>query len=618
MIVYTKQGKRFTVPDLFARGQGIQVFQFVGNETFTDPYDSSVWYWVGIKNDIDEVLGVTQNGETLFPTTSEADCIALNKSFYWDDANGYLFVHWIDAAGDWSVSRETSSYSEIIAGYASGYSKENNNVFDGVYYKPILSGLGGLSKEVDPTKLGLIAFDDSSITIVDQPGDFEEFPAAEAVGVPIWVYYADESATELTNDLRVFTGFSKGYTHDRANITFPVIEVRLFQNKPVCPNALTIDEFPNIGDREGKLKPWASGKIRRGILEPLNLDTLDSDFSGSVTFLAADPAHGKLSQISKLYDKEDNEITIVSSDLTNCTITATKPAGVAVSDLKDWTWEGQGYDIQNYFGYSRSYNNGLDIIQHGFAALTGTPYLNSTFEITRWEDQRLLNPQSCGVSIQSDKGFIEELVEPIVTSLQGVVEILGDGRVSFSSRDTSAKLTITIKVGNQPELPGIEIDSNETVSELVIEYAPNFRTKEALSYIYSETQEQTIRDYGINRRDPLSPVKTVLTEPADVAALGDEIMDTSADPVRLISATDQDIKEVRVFDIIAIDTGNFGNERLEYGEVLKIFPDYFSHTQSYEIRIVPDYVPIEEIPAQGFLFGDRLYNDPIYGVTTNE
>ncbi len=591
------------MPDLAAYQGGVYVFPFYGDETYTDPYDSSVWTWEGVTNDVEEVLGVSQEGNPFISTTSIADCIALDGTFYWDDANGHLYVHWIDSVGDWSVAKQENRFAKIINGFSSGYNKETCNVFDGQYYQPIITGLSGLSTKVDPTKLGLISFDNSSITLTDQENVYANVNKEDVVGVPIWIYYSDKNTLE--NDDRIFTGFLNGIKHDRDSVTFNIIQSRLFENKPVCKNSISLDDFPDAGDQEGKLKPTAWGDVRKGKLVPVNPDTLTTAASGSAVLLLADPALGSLRAISKIYDNEDNEVTIDSFDLTACTATITKAADISVSNLKKYKWGGEGYDIPG------TYNNGLDIIKHAFFEIARIPFLDSTYDQGQWNEQTTKNSQAVGISIQSDKGFIEELVEPIMTSTQGVLQTLGDGRISYFSRDVNVDLSEEIDISMQAADPTIEESTKELVSEIVVEYSRDFVAKDSLQYIFRDNT--VVGKYGVDKREPLSPVKTILVNESDAQAVAEEIAETSTDPQRLIGVTKTEInKDIKVFDVVSVDTGEFGNESIEYGEILSINPDYLGKAQTYSIRALLDYVPLETI--EGFTHSNGFSNYTSFGI----
>ena len=613
MIVLTKEGNRTDLPLLFAEDEGVWCFNFYGDETFLDTYDSSVWTWEDTDLSLEEVLGVTQDdGRQLAIATSLSDCKALQGSFYWDESNGVLYVHWFGSVGDWSIDRDESSYSQIIAGYANKYSDTTQNVWDGVYYEPILTEISGLNKSVDPTKFGLISFNESSYSLTNEDGQFDNLDSTQVVGVPTWFHFVPNDSEVITNDMRVFTGFKNGNTNDFSKLTTNIIETRLFEDKPTCPNSITLTDYPNAGDMEGKTIPVAFGDIRRGVLIPINLDSLTEANPGTAQFLVADPSLYAVLSISKLYDKDENELTITGTNLTNCTVEYTKPAGVAPNDLKDYKWEGTGYDI------SGTYNNGLDIIRACFLKLANIPYIASTYNIPEYGQGITDNPEDTGISIATDRGFIESVVEPITTNLQGIVDIQGDGRITWRSRDITRPVIAEVLINDLFGDPKITENTSETVSELTLNYAPDFTDrKKDLTFTYSDSKSDVISNYGINRKTPLSPVQTTLYDVADVEALAVEIMSTSSKPAREITFTTVEfIDDVKLFDIIGVDTGRYGSENMEYGEVLEIAPDYFNVRQRFKIRTIEDPVFMPK-PSSGSILKDFILADDIIGAPVN-
>ena len=357
---------------------GVYCFQFHGDLTYIDPYDSSVWNWEDTDNSIEEVLAVTQDdGKQLVFTINLSDCISLQGSFFWDDTDGVLYVHWYRSAGDFSVSKQAASYSQIVAGYSSDYSDTNRNVFDGVFYDSILTGISGLGKSVDPTKLGLVSYTGGSFTLANEDGQFDDIEANQYIGAPVWFYYAPDDATELTRAMRIFTGFISSYNNDRSDITFNIIETRLYENKPICKNTISIDNYPDVDKNDGKFIPVAFGDIRRGILLPTNQGAVSEIDPFTITFLVADPENYSVLSIDAVYDQNNVEFTIDSFDLAACTVTISSAdktgtqAEFAEQDFSKWAWEGKGYDIDG------TYNNGLDMIKAGYLKFANIPFLTS-------------------------------------------------------------------------------------------------------------------------------------------------------------------------------------------------------------------------------------------------
>lgn len=616
MIIFTKQGNRIQLPYLTAFDGGVWCFAFSGEGSYTDPADGTIWTW-DTKN-VDEVIGVNQSGQKLFVTESISDCEALEGSFYWDDANMNLYVHWFDSVGDWGVDRDTTVYAEIVAGYANGYSQVTKNVFDGVYYEPIILNISGMSQSVDLLQLGLISFEDSSITLTNENGRFDYQQLSEIIGVPLWVYLLEDDDITLSEDKRIFTGSLNGSENNRETIKYNIIESRLFDNKPICKNTINLDDFPNAGDQEGELMPVAFGDVRRGIVVPLNLDALTDAGGETAQLLLADPNVTSLiaeggGYTVELYDEKDNDISaqITSFDETTCILEFTTVAGVSPGDYKDYKWSGRGYDIDG------DYNNGLDIMRASFLYFANIPYLQSTFNQIEWGTAQNDNPQPVGISIQSDKGFVEELIEPITTSLQGIVEIQGNGKITYNDRDLTEIPVAVVFQRTQLEEPTIGVTRENTVSELVVEYAPDFTSDEALQYVHTDDHDRVVSNYGIDTREPISPLQTILTVIDDVIALAEKVMDIYSYPEDIREVETTAFLNIRLFDIIGVDTGKFNEHVYEYIEITSIDPDYNNFNQKIIGRIIPGYIAPTLIygTPYGTYPSISVYGFDVYGTT---
>ncbi len=599
MIILTKTGGKNFIPFLTAFDGAVFCYQFSGENRFIDPHDGSTWNWF-TDNTISEIIGVAdETGLPLITAVTIADCKTLDGTFHWDNTTGTLYAHWNNSVGDHSVNRSIAIYSKLKTGYASGHHVLTQNVFDGVYYKPLIIDLAGFSKKVDPLEFGLVAFSDSSVTMTNESGEFDQILESDAANIPIIFYYVPDTAVVLTDAMKIFSGFINGTQNNREKIIFKIIETRLYENKPICQNYITVATYPNCADQEGNLIPVAFGDIRRGIMVPINLGSVTDPPADptTITFLVADPNYYAVLSIDKVYDENDNEFTIDSVDLTACTVTVSSDdSSLAVSefvkmDFTQWTWKGTGFDILG------TYNNGLDIIRACFLTCADIPYIATTFDLVQWALETTAHPQGIGISVQSDSGFIEEIIQPVTVSLYGYVDILGDGRISFRSRDIANPVGDTIEKVDQTNEPAINIDPQKCVSELYITYAPNFINKDKpLSYVYDVLKNQIITLYGINRRDPISPVETVLYDKADVITYGALLMETIGSPEKQISVEALRMIDLPLLSIIGINIGKDGVTEYAYGEIIEFAPKYLKGIENVTIRTIDSPV-IEVLPS---------------------
>jgi hypothetical protein len=375
-----------------------------------------------------------------------------------------------------------------------------------------------------------------------------------------------EGERDVANGTRIFTGYTGGAARDDESLSVQLQEARTFYNRLICPNVFTAADYPSIKSRwEGKSIPVAYGDIRRGIAIPIDTDGFSKSAGGTVTFKLADDSIHDIRAVTALYDENGNSLTFGTVDLTACTVQYSVPADADV-DLNKFTWEGEGYNLT-----TGTYNNGLDIIRDVFAEQGELQYTVDTFDTTQWSAQTTANPQPVGISIQSDKGLIEELVEPITVSLQGIVDVLGDGRITFRPRDPDALISHTIYQYQIIEGPTFDLKTDEVVSSVVVTYSPNFvDSDDTLQAIYDDKRTQVAARYAIDNPNPVSPVPTVLTEEADALAVGEEVASTSSDPQELVPITvPLETEQIQLFDVIQVNVGRPKQEDWRVYEVLE-------------------------------------------------
>jgi hypothetical protein len=129
-----------------------------------------------------------------------------------------------------------------------------------------------------------------------------------------------------------------------------------------------------------------------------------------------------------------------------------------------------------------------------------------------------------------------------------------------------------------------------------VTYAPNFNDDSIrLQYVDDTYKDSVIENFGINRRDPLSPVDTILFDSVDVIALAGKLMDIYSSPQQIIKCESRRLLGRNLFDIIGIDVGRHDDEHLYYGEVLEIAPDYLGKIEKVTIRKIDNPV-INTVP----------------------
>lgn len=580
MIIYTKNSTRLAIPPLFAYAAGVWAFPFYGDETYTDPYDDSIWTWERVTNTVDQITGVTFASVNYTPVIRLVDCTAVETSFFWDDTNGILYVHHANNVLDLIYGTAERVQVEINAGYATGYNKVTRNMYDNIYYDTLIEDFTEIKRAADPLQYGLVSFNDLAYSLINTDGAFDGYTEQDAVGAPFFVYATgiNQSVSALGQTEQIFQGYHVDAGNNRKSLTIKGVESRFFQNVPVCVNKFTAAEFANIDDISGQLKPVAFGQIRRGIAVPTNIGALTTAL-GSVVLLLADPAFGPILSVTAVYDKDGNSLSITATDLTACTVTVTKPAGINPDETKDYSWSGQGYSITG------TYNNGLDIIKSCFLYYSNLLYNSTFFDTVQWAAQTAIKTEAVGISVQSDKGWIEEILQPVSVALQGIFEFKGNGQLTFFPRQFTGGTPIDIEYTDIIDDTSISI-KNELISEIAVEYAPDFQSDKALVITYDGERAYVINTYNTDTRGDISPLRVILFNEADARTVAENYMSTYKDPGRYYTIYSDTILDLDLFDLVRFNNKRFyaGTDELITAEVLSISLNYLTEKTALNVR----------------------------------
>jgi hypothetical protein len=616
---------------------GVFTFRFNGDTTYTDS-QAVEWYWNGVSSVSDPspiINGVRVNSVQLAQVNTLQECIDNDQTFFYDAPD--LYVHYPNSANDYAQPMQRRFIQKASIFLANNMDRMNKGYFGNTYYEPTALDFGGFSVAADPLKLGLIAANKSTVNIQNNNGKYDDAELTSTIGAVSETLVVPENEMNLNNARTVFKGFTNGADQRDKDIKYAIEEQRFFYDTPICPNTIEDGDYVNsqpgtgsnpgtwgIDDSQiGKPYPVAFGDIRRGICVPTNSkkgkdgDTYVEPTSGShdVVFLLADPAISTILSVTALYDDDDNEVAIKSTDLVNNTVTFEwawsdkdeKPK----FNFNRFSWEGTGFDIPG------TYNNGLDIMKFCLTEIGNLIFASGVFDVAQWNLETALNTEAIGLSIRSTRGITREVIQPITSSLQGVVLSRGTGELTFISRDITAQSVAEYDVTDIFDDFKIEYDASDMVSTLIVEYAPNFAVRDdALQIVDSSNEQYVIDTYGIKRRDPLSPFSSVLFDEAEAQALAEDILTTSIDPQREISFTIPYTIDfgLEVFDMITVNTRRYGEaDRLKRVEVLRLQPNYNNYTVKITGRITEDNVDGRDIVYGGT---SSIVHDDVFNAGT--
>ncbi len=302
MQIITKHGSKTTVGYFQAYSKGVYAIKLNGEVEVIDDYDNSAWYWLDTDNSLSEVIDVLVGTTSYLTTVSLNDCISLEKSFYYLD--GILYIHYDDSESDIFIDRDKLRISVTVGGWANNYNKGTKNIYDGFYYKAIINSIDGLSKKIDPLKYGMLQFNQSNFSIINEGGDYDYLNDKEFIGSPIYFYLLNDNDAELTSDKIIFSGVIENYSNDKSALKFTVEDIRLFENVAICQNTVTVAEYPDCDKSSGKLKPVALGDIDGGFCQCVNVGALTNETSGTAQLLIHDTELGNITSVTGLFNKD--------------------------------------------------------------------------------------------------------------------------------------------------------------------------------------------------------------------------------------------------------------------------------------------------------------------------
>jgi hypothetical protein len=581
----------FAAPeDFISTGEGVYEYTFGGDATYLD--DQGVTFvWNG-RRSITLVRSVRVDATIYSVQGSVAGVASTESSFYYDSGTTTLYVHHANDTPDRFIPRSSFFIGVISVAFSSGVLPGRNSYYNGIYYDPRLVSNISLDKTADSLQLGLLTFAISEIRIVNADGAFDDPADSLIFNSLATVTLLDETVDTVEDGIPLFAGRTAGAQINDDEFSLALSDPREQLNQTICPNVFDSTTYTSLDPKfEGTRIPVAYGDIRRAFAVPIDSDGVTS---GTITLKLADESLGAIRSVTAVFDSNGNSVSFSGTNLTACT---TQVTFSATSDVSGYSWSGQGYDLAD-----GTYNNGLDIMRDVFEQQGNYDYNVGNFNTTEWEAATAALSREVGISVKSDKGLIEELIEPMTITLQGVVDVDGVGRISFKRRDPSAPITQYLEQYQILGRPQITRVTDNVVSTIVVEYQTAYvDDTDVIRTIRDDDQAEVIATFGVDRSTPISPVRTLLRDQADALLVASEIASTTTEPELILDIETPLVDDTyELFEIVQVDYGRPGEQRLGVFEVLGRSYDFRSNelTVRLRLRLLPDRAPFVDIPLE--------------------
>jgi hypothetical protein len=538
-----------------------------GSAVFVDSKGLASFYG-DRNNQRKKVESVRAGGTDLSEQLTLADCRSNSASFYWDESNQFLYVHFPN-------TDPPSAFSNIAIGAALGWSlgldETNDNTYSDIYYPPRLKSVPSFSKDRDSLFFGILTYGGGNVQIANEDGELDDFADLDLFGQPARIYLTTEGGV-LTEAEQLFEGTVGTVTNDFATLTIQLRDKRDSFARSIPTTA--ISNFDD--DNDGQLKPVAWGSIRQA----------PAYRTAASTWVFADTTYNAVSASGFQAYYDGNTIT-TGGAVTDGTFTYTLGAG-ETPDKVTVDFEVTGFAT------------GLDILEDIFDNYLNITYNSSNYNQTEWENAKTDAKVSAVYAAEATS--IRDIIEQITTDNQGVLDIQDDGRITFRIFDIDNPAVKQIQNHEDGEkntevIGGINTtyDVTEFLSSAEVAYDKNQST--GFYKLERDTSHETevvsrYNEYRNKRFD------TGLTSSADALALAQSIMDRSAEIVPVIEFTTfLDNYDLRILDFFVFNLARPDNTGPGLGvyEVLGYTRRITDQLIDIRARLVLGKDPIAEI-----------------------
>lgn len=527
------------------------------------------------------------------------ECIALERSFYWDDANQTLYVHLIHES---PYDSDTYSYEALI-----GFSDSDLIYIDDLEYLPQLSSVPSLRQQEDLQNYRGPSLVNGSIVLDNAGGELDYFITRNLYGNNIFVSYIDNE--DLIDDgkgnlsgnrsdiNRLLSLIIDDYDKGMGNIRISVLDVRTENNKKVPDNFITITDFPDVDEQylDQPIKV-IYGQIREILAIPLNTNSS----SNLVEFTVAETMTN-FGTIQVEIDEVWTNIEPVISDLGNGRFSLLR------SEIEDTPGRIRNVRLLNCIGIVN--NNAGDVIKDLHERFLGLMFVNAFYNVEEFtEESSSLSPISLVIDEEIE---LSNLINNIQNgcNIGFRYEVNALGRRTIRIDDETRSISGFIDQENIQNIYDLNVNSNRDLvfSNTLVRYNKSDISGRFFSVRNDDYRDMVIRE---SKKDERLPIETFLVTESDAnqrAAIDALRFSQIPEIVGLtISTPNKDDRllyfNIRIFDIFAVpltydenidfESFTFSGSRDFYGikfiKVLSIFPQISENQIQITGKILTD------------------------------
>ena len=225
--------------------------------------------------------------------TSYVDCVAQVGSFYWDNTNQVLYVHFEHDQEGWTDTYEAGSFT--------GFSDTGILYLDNQEYIPLIESVPSISQQQDIINYDLPAFVNGTISLNNKSfttggvksGQLDRFILENVYGNNATLYYYPDDKISRTLDnpnsgdrthlVPLAPFYVEDYGISLQSIDLRVQDIRKSDNITIPTDLFLLTDYADIGEIANDVIPVMYGQVR----EAKAINTNEDSTSGAVNYRVA-------------------------------------------------------------------------------------------------------------------------------------------------------------------------------------------------------------------------------------------------------------------------------------------------------------------------------------------
>lgn len=468
--------------------------------------------------------------------TSYADLLLQDQSFYFDDVNQFLYVHF--------PVYTSPLFNFIQQGRAFGYCDQQLVYVDNIEYLPLIRNVSNISVSQDIKGYKKLNFLSGSLELSNVGGELDYFDSEVLNGNDARLYYLEtvQGQTDYTQaDLLPIAGaYIEDFSLSLRSCEIDIKDKRKSGDIKIPTELFLESDYTYIEDTyKNKVIPRAYGLIRQSYATPVDAST------SNVVYRQAQELTS-LGTVQVLINDVWTNKTPVGGTINLATGTFTLPTSRDTS--------GNPYKCRVIGSVGIDIDNPLDIIKDINERYLNIAFTDSNYNISEWN--------TCGSALANVGLLLDK-----ATALYEVIRIIQDGsdrgfryetdnngyrtaRLDDPDREESFYIE-NVQIQNIDEI-GYETDFELLASTVTVRYAKDYSDGDYLTVFNDDNAAYSLETYRVQNSQEFETLLTSSTD-ADTRATNEAVKYKDVRKIVEITAMGSEFLPLRIYDVGTIE-----------------------------------------------------------------